>query len=66
MNDIAWLFAAMAVVWIGIGTYLYSLGSRQRKLERRIESLSGAGSYKETVSSDETGGEAREPTSGAF
>jgi CcmD family protein len=29
----------MAVVWIGIGAYLFSLGARQRKLEQRIDSL---------------------------
>jgi CcmD family protein len=54
VNDIAWLFAAMAVVWIGIGAYLFSLGARQRKLEERIESLDQGPSLGGTSALDRT------------
>lgn len=39
MSNLGWLFVAFAVVWIAIGLYLVSLGSRQRALERRLEEL---------------------------
>lgn len=39
MSDVAWLFVAFLVVWIGIGLYLFSLGARQRKLEQRLDEL---------------------------
>jgi CcmD family protein len=39
MNEVAWLFLAFLAVWIVIGTYLYSLGARQRRLEQRVKSL---------------------------
>jgi CcmD family protein len=39
MNELAWLFVAFLVVWIGIGAYVLSIGIRQRALERRLDSL---------------------------
>ena len=39
MSDVAWLFIAFAAVWLGLGAYLFSLGSRQKKLERRLKDL---------------------------
>lgn len=40
MSDLAWLFVAFSAVWVGIGAYLLSIGTRQRKLERRLDDLS--------------------------
>jgi CcmD family protein len=40
MSEVAWLFVAFGVVWVGIGGYLFRLGARQRRLERRIDELS--------------------------
>lgn len=39
MSDVAWLFIAFLAVWIGLGLYLFSLGTRQRELERRLNDL---------------------------
>lgn len=39
MSDVAWLFVAFLAVWIGLGAYLFSLSSRQRKLEARVKDL---------------------------
>ena len=39
MTDLGWLFVALAVVWIGIGSYMLAIGARQRKLERRVDEL---------------------------
>lgn len=39
MSEIAWLFVAFLAVWIGLGAYLFSLGSRQKRLERRLKEL---------------------------
>ncbi|MDQ3962298.1 MAG: CcmD family protein [Actinomycetota bacterium] len=39
MSNLSWLFVAFAVVWVAIGVYLWSLGTRQRTLERRLEDL---------------------------
>jgi CcmD family protein len=39
MSDVAWLFVAFLAVWIGIGGYLVTIASRQRRLERRVEEL---------------------------
>jgi len=39
MSDLAWLFIAFSAVWVGLGLYLFSLGSRQRDLERRLREL---------------------------
>lgn len=39
MSDIAWLFVAFLAVWVGLGAYLFSLSSRQRKLEARLKDL---------------------------
>ena len=41
MSDIAWLFVAFAAVWVAIGAYLLSISTRQRRLERRVEELTG-------------------------
>ena len=42
MNDVTWLFFAFLAVWTIIGAYLYSLGARQRRLEKRVELLDTA------------------------
>ena len=39
MSDLAWLFVAMAAVWVGIGVYLLTISARQRRLEQRLEDL---------------------------
>ena len=43
MSDVAWLFVAFLAVWIGLGAYLFSLGSRQKQLERRLKDLEPRG-----------------------
>lgn len=37
MSDVAWLFVAFAAVWIALGAYLLSIGTRQKQLEERME-----------------------------
>jgi CcmD family protein len=39
MSNLTWLFIAFSVVWLALGLYLYSLGARQRALERRLDAL---------------------------
>jgi CcmD family protein len=39
VSDTAWLFVAFLAVWIGLGVYLFSLGTRQKRLERRLEDI---------------------------
>jgi CcmD family protein len=39
MSDLAWLFVAVAAVWVGIGAYLLTISARQRRLEQRLEDL---------------------------
>ncbi len=39
MSELAWLFIAFVAVWAGLGAYLFSLGSRQKRLERRLNDL---------------------------
>ncbi|MBA3432380.1 MAG: CcmD family protein [Actinobacteria bacterium] len=39
MSDLVWLFVAFLAVWAGIGGYLLTIGSRQRRLERRLADL---------------------------
>jgi CcmD family protein len=39
VTELGWLFVALAVLWIGIGGYLLTIGARQRKLERRVDEL---------------------------
>jgi CcmD family protein len=39
VNDLAWLFVAVMVVWVAIGGYLVTLSSRQSKLEARISDI---------------------------
>ena len=39
MSDVAWLFVAFLAVWVGIGGYLVTIESRQRRLERRLAEL---------------------------
>ncbi len=39
MSDLAWLFVAFLAVWVGLGTYLFSLSARQKKLENRLKDL---------------------------
>jgi CcmD family protein len=39
---VAWLFVAFAAVWVALGLYLLSINTRQRALERRLESLERA------------------------
>jgi CcmD family protein len=42
MSDITWMFIAFMAVWIGIGAYLLSISVRQRRIEKRLESLAPA------------------------
>ncbi len=39
MSDVAWLALALLAVWAGIGAYVISLGTRQRRLEQRLDDL---------------------------
>jgi CcmD family protein len=39
MSDLGWLAVAFLAVWVGIGAYVFTLGRRQSKLERRLEEL---------------------------
>jgi len=39
VSDIVWLFIAFLAVWVGLGIYLFSLGTRQKRLERRLEDI---------------------------
>jgi len=39
VSDTAWLFVAFLAVWVGLGIYLFSLGTRQKRLERRLEDI---------------------------
>ncbi len=39
MSNTAWLFVAFAIVWLAIGAYLWSLGSRQKRLEAQLRRL---------------------------
>jgi CcmD family protein len=41
MEHIGFLFAAYAVVWIGVLLYVTALARRSRNLERDIEELRG-------------------------
>ncbi|HEX2239823.1 MAG TPA: CcmD family protein [Actinomycetota bacterium] len=47
MSDTSWLFIAFTAMWIGIGAYLVSLAARQRRLEARLEQLTGSQSARE-------------------
>ena len=39
MNNLPYLFAAYAVVWIGIFVYVLRLGRRSRELEEEVREL---------------------------
>ena len=39
MSDVGWLAVAFLAVWAGIGGYIFILGRRQSKLERRLKEL---------------------------
>lgn len=39
MSDVTWLAIAFGVVWIALGAYLFSIQTRQKDLERRLEQL---------------------------
>lgn len=47
MSDIAWLFVAFAVVWVVLGLYLVSLGTRQRGLAQRLAELESIAARRE-------------------
>ena len=42
MSTLTWLFIAFMAVWLGIGVYLLSIAVRQRRLEQRVQELSGS------------------------
>jgi CcmD family protein len=42
MSDLTWLFIGLLTVWAGIGVYLASIATRQRRLEQRLEELRAA------------------------
>ena len=37
--NVGWLFAAFLAAWVIIGVYVYSIASRQKRLEQRFEEL---------------------------
>jgi CcmD family protein len=39
VSNEAWLLVAFLAVWVAIGGYLWSLATRQRRLERRLSQL---------------------------
>ena len=39
MNNLPYLFAAYAVVWVGIFVYVLRLGRRSRELEEEVREL---------------------------
>ncbi len=39
MGNLIYLFAAFAVIWLAVLLYSYSIGARQKGLEREIEML---------------------------
>ncbi len=39
MQDLTYLFAAFAVIWLAVLLYSYSIEARQKSLEREIEML---------------------------
>jgi len=39
MGSLGYLFAAFAVIWIALLLYSFSIGTRQRALEREIDLL---------------------------
>ena len=39
MNTMNYLFAAYAAIWIILAIYLYSIHSRQKKLQEEVERL---------------------------
>ncbi len=39
MSELAWLFVAFLAVWAGLGFYLFTLTSRQKRLEDRLKEL---------------------------
>ena len=41
MDNLGYLFAALAVVWLGLFGYLYYLGQRVRDLRRDVSELEG-------------------------
>ena len=49
MHDVSWLIAANALVWCGLGLYLFLLHRRGCRLAERMELLERASSRKETA-----------------
>lgn len=39
MENLTYLFAAFAVIWLAVLLYSFSIGARQKSLEREIEML---------------------------
>ncbi len=39
MSNLIYLFAALAVIWIGIWLYTYYLSQRLRELRREVDNL---------------------------
>jgi len=39
MDNLTYLFAALAVVWVGLYAYLYYLGQRVRELRRDVDAI---------------------------
>ena len=48
MENLGYLFAAFAVIWVIVFIYIYVLINRQKKLKRDIERLTEMISEKET------------------
>ena len=39
MSEVTWLFVAFLAAWAAIAAYLFTLATRQRKLEERVRDL---------------------------
>jgi CcmD family protein len=53
LDNLGFLAAGFAVVWIILGTYLFVLAGRQRRLERRIHDIEKGAPAGTAASTDE-------------
>lgn len=49
MGNLTYVFAAYTIIWLALLIYSYSIGNRQRSLEREIETLKAVVAEKQLV-----------------